>query len=305
MDNEHDVNVEQEQVTEDPAEVVEEEIVEEEDNFKDLEQFFSDNDETEEEAVEEETDEPEEESEAIITGEDEHGNKVHFDEATGEWTDTSTGEKLLPQSKVNQIMGNARIQGREQAEKVQMLQEMTGGMNLDQIIDHLRSQEADKYESDYGLPREEAERIINDRQKTNMLEKRLYELHNQQQMTAAVASYNNEKARYIKDPWVKKYEAEIDAVSQGGQRAGFESAMDYVLGRKFRTGEIPQTIKDSTQQRVIKNASRKPTRTPEGAGSGGAPTNSIPPELKQMAALFGNDPKSVAKQYQKIKRTPK
>lgn len=320
--NEHGVSVEKDTVVGDPAEMIDE-ANENEGGFDDLEQFFMDDDDTvtdedesdetdeeSEEEVDSETDsetdgEGEEESEEAITGKDEHGNDVHFDEKSGEWTDTKTGEKLLPQSKVNQIMGNARIQGRELNEKVQMLQQMTGGMNLDQIIDHLRSQQVDQYESEYGVPREEAERFIEDRQVRGYLEEQLQNLHQQQQMTAAMASYNNEKAQYLKNPLVKKYEADIDAVSQGGQRLGFEAAMKYVLGEKAVSGEISQNIKDSTQQRVIKNASRKPTRTPEGAGAGGAPTSSIPPDLKRMAAVFGNDPKSVAREFQKLQRTPK
>ena len=297
MEEKREVDVEQQVVNEEPEETTE-------DSFSDLEQFFLEDDETD---VEPEEEEPEEEVAEETAEETEEEVEEEVEEPQPEQPKSLTDRlsEHFTQEEMNQLFGGARIQGRELHDKVQALQQMTGGMNLDQIIDHLRNQQVEQYESEYGVPRQEAERFIEDRQVRGYLEQELLKLHQQQQMTATMASYNNEKARFINNPLVKKYEADIDAVSQGGQRLGFEAAMKYVLGEKTFSGEISQNIKDSTQQRVIKNASRKPTRTPEGSGSGGAQTNSVPPGLKQMAALFGNDPKSVAQQYQKIQRTPK
>jgi hypothetical protein len=268
--------------------------VEQDDSYEDLERFFADDDD------DDEVEETEEEVAEEPVSEEATEEDVALEETV---QDAKSEERLFTQEELNQIIGSARIQGRELNEKVEMLQHMTGGMNIDQIIDHLRSQQTQQYESEYGLPPEKAQEFVEDKTVRRYLEKELRTLHEQQQVTAAMAGYNNEKAKFLSNPLAKKYEAEIDEVSQGGRRMGFEAAMRFVLGGKAYEGEITKNIQEATQQRAIKEAGKKPTVTPEGAGSGGAPTQSIPPDLKRMAALFGNDPKSVAKQYQKIQRT--
>lgn len=289
MENEHGVTVEQEVITDD-------QLAEDEDGFDALAKFFSDDDE-EEEVVEEETEEETVEEEEVVE-----------EEPVQPAQPKSLQERLaanFTQEEMNQLFGNARIQGRELAEKVERLQHITGGMNLDQILDHLASQQVEELEQEHGLSRELAQEFVENKQIRHYLEPQLQQLHQQQMMTATMAAYNNEKARFLTNPMVKKYEAEIDAVSQGGQRLGFEAAMKYVLGEKVVAGELSQTYKEVAQQKALKDAAKKPRVTPEGASAGGAASQSIPPELRQMAQLFGNDPKSVAKQYKKLKRTPK
>ena len=281
--------VTEEEPTVDPEPVEEEEEL---GGFEDLEKFFIDEDE---EVEEEEQEEPEEEPE------EETAEDVALQETVEE---AQQQERLFTQTELNQIIGNARIQGRDLTDKVEMLSHMTNGMNLDQIIDHLRSQQAEQYENEYGLPREQAERFVEESTENRLLKTELNKLHSQQQIIANMTAYNTEKAKCLAQyPLAKKYEAEIDAMSQGGKMLGFEAAMTYVVGKKSLTGEVQKNVREVAQQKAIKDESRKPRVTPEGAGSGGAPSNSIPPDLRKMAQLFGNDPKSVARQYQKIQRT--
>lgn len=280
-------------------EVTDDQLAEdEEDGFDELAKFFEDDDDDadEEEIVEEETEEEIVEEEEVVE-----------EEPVQPAQPKSLQDRLaenFSQEEMNQLFGNARIQGRELAEKVERLQHITGGLNLDQILDHLASQQVEELEQEHGLSRELAQEFVENKQIRHYLEPQLQKLHQQQMMTATMASYNNEKARFLTNPMVKKYEAEIDAVSQGGQRLGFEAAMKYVLGEKVVAGELAQTYKDAAQQKALKDAAKKPRQTPEGASAGGAVSQSIPPDLRKMAQLFGNDPKSVAKQYQKLKRTP-
>lgn len=278
---------------EEPKEITENPEVEEEEEEEDLESLFNFPDEDEEEEAEEET---EEEVLEETEGEEEEGDipAVKVDPNTGDLIDSKTGEKLLPQSKVNEIIGNARIKGREIEEYANQLQQLTG-MELPQITEYIKNQQVEKMVEETGMSELEAQRVVEDRQVRTYLEQQLMHLYNQQRMTQQMQSYNNEKMRYMDNPLVKKYEAEIDAIAKGGQQLGFEAAMNYVLGQKTVSGEILKSI----QENPLKKTTKKPKVAPEGAGAGGVPSKAIPKELRQIAAALGVDVKEAAEEYYK------
>jgi len=264
-------------------EVVEETFDSEKSELDDLEKYFSMTDDEEE--VEEEAEEEVEEE--VIE-------------------EPAQEEKLFTQAEVNKIVGSARIKGREIEEPARMIEQLTG-MPLNMVSKQLRDQLVEGYENEYGMPRQEAEKIIAEREKLQYLEPQLMQIHQQQALMQYQLSYNQSKAQAVAaKPHIKPHIAEIDALVQDSWQKGppvdFETAARYVIGGKAYEGVLQQSVKDATQQNTLKNVSKRSKVSPEGSGSGGASARTVPPELRRMAALFGNDPNSVAKQVEQIKR---
>ena len=273
-----------------PEEEVEEEVgeVEVDDGLENLKAFFADEEEEETEveadeeteAEEEETPEPEE--------------QPPFDPLE---------EKKFSQRDLDRIIGQSRIQGREIADTVRLLEQETG-MPLNQIWEHVKTRRVEEYENEYGMPREEAQRIVEATQKVPYLEQNLQALWQQQHITQQqqqfANAYQREKTQFITKPEVKRYEADIDAVItdslQRGAPIGWTAAMNYVLGQKVLSGELTQSIRESTQQKTLQDVGKRP-RTPESSGAGGQPSRSIPKELQMLAKSMGVDPKDAARNY--------
>jgi len=272
----------------DPEEVVEETLEEEDVDFGAFDgPMFVDEEEPADEPEEEEVDEPEEEV---------------VEEPVAQ--PKSVQERLqesFTQEELNQIFGQARIKGREYEDSVRLIEQQTG-MPIGQVVEVLRNQEVERYENEYGMPKEEAKRIAEALAKVPYLENNLQTIWQQQQQTRMLAAYQNDKARFLNNPEVRRYEAEIDAVSQGGQRLGFEAAMYYVLGQRAYQGDIQRAVKDSTQQQTLKNVNKRSTISPVNAGAGGSPAKSIPKELRGLASALGNDASDVFNEYQKIQK---
>ena len=111
--------------------------------------------------------------------------------------------------------------------------------------------------------------------------------------------YNQEKNQFTSNPLVKKYEAEIDALAQGGQRLGWKAAMNYVLGEKAVSGDVLQNIQSGTEKRMA--GVHKPTMAPI-SGGGAVPSKSIPRELRFFAEKMGVDPKEAQVEYERLRK---
>lgn len=271
----------------------EEEVVEEvevDDGLENLKAFFADEVDEDEEAEEAETEEEVEEPEV----EEPQGEEQPVDPLE---------EKKFSQRDLDRIIGQSRIQGREIADTVRLLEQETG-MPLNQIWEHVKNRRVEEYENEYGMPREEAQRIVEATQKVPYLERNLQELWQQQHLTQQqqqfANAYQHEKAEFITKPEVKRYEADIDAVISDSVRRGapigWTAAMNYVLGQKVLSGELTQSIRESTQQKTLHDVGKRP-RTPESSGAGGQPSRSIPKELQMLAKSMGVDPRDAAKNY--------
>ena len=266
-----------------------EEVTEELDPDEELDNLFAsleeDDDEEEPEESEETEEEPEEEPE---------------EETEEEPADEKPKGRVFTQEEVNKIVGQARIKGREVEEYAKQLEQMTG-MPLPQITDYIKQQQVNQMVEEHGVTQQEAERIVEDRQVPFYFEQQVMKPYNQQRTTHQKAGYNNEKMKFNNNTKVKKYEAEIDAISQGGQQLGFEAAMKYVLGEKAVTGDLMRNIKEHSQ----KPKPSKPKIAPVSAGAGGAHSKSVPKELRALSAALGVDVKEAADEYfkeQKRKR---
>ncbi len=222
----------------------------------------------------------------------------YFDENEGVWYDPS-GEKLLPQTKVNDIVGNARIKGRDLEDTAQIIEEQTG-MSLKDVAEELRNQRVKDYAEERGMDPEEAKRYFDLEETNKQLSDKVVKIHAQQQQQQRMMQYNQEKEQYINNPTVKKYEKEIDELAQHGNQLGWTAAMNYVLGEKAVNGELAQNIQDTAQKRMQKT--KKPQVSPESGGGTGYSEPSIPKELQFFAKELDVDPKEAFDEYQKIQK---
>ncbi len=273
-----------------------------------IEQIFADDlpdKEPEVEETEEPAEEPvEEETEEETKEETEEPNMPQVDPKTGNLIDPNTGEKLIPQSELNKIIGNARIKGREYEEHAKTLEKMTG-MPMSKITEYIREQQVEKMEEEYGVPREKAQELLSyqkeayDRQQeADYLKEELFKVYNHQQHAEQTTKYSTDKAKHVSNPLVRKYEKEIDAISQGGKQLEFETAMKYVLGEKLYAGEIVDQVKRKTPSEV----SKRSKTSPEGGQGGGVPAKAVPQELKALAHEFGVPLEEVTREYEKIEK---
>lgn len=210
-------------------------------------------------------------------------------------------DRVFTQEEVNEIIGKARIKGREYEEDARLIEQMTG-MPMRQVREYLENQQTDKLVEETGMPENEARRIVEDRMKVQYLEEQLVNITRSQQAQQMMMQYNSEKANYMHNPLVKKYEAEIDAVSQGGQRLGWEAAMRYVLGEKLVSGEVTDNIKATAQQKTLANVGKRSKIAPESGSSAGAPSRAVPKELRSLTREFGMDINEIADEYEKIQK---
>ena len=283
-------------------EEVEEEVEEEEEDLEDMK--FSDFFETDDDEEDEDEDAPKDEQEEQQEGVPEESRIPHleFNQDRGVFVDPESGEEFLPQSKINEIMGSARIKGRELEESARAIQERTG-LTLSQLEEELRRKEAEDLAEETGLPPEEASRIVEDRVARQYLEKNLLSLAQRQQQQHQMLQYGHEKEPWLKNPIIKQYEKEIDAVSQGGQRLGWVAAMNFVLGDKVARGELAQNMQ-ATQQRRAPQAQRSQMSPELGGGAGYTPPV-IPKELRFFAQKMGVDPKEAYKEMKAIEKEKK
>jgi len=239
--------------------------------------YDEDEEDDEEEPDEEESDEEEPEAK---------GEEEEPDDST---------QKVFTQEEVNQIVGSARIKGREVEEYAKELEKLTG-MDMKGVIEHVRNSQVKQKADELGLTDEEAEEMVEKDRKLAEMEKEMEDFKRKQEEY----NYNQEKARFQSDPLVKKYEKEIDAFSrdQGGKIViPFESAMKYVLGEKLASGEIKDNLKAGTENQTLANLKKKKKVAPEtGSSSGKSGTSGLSKDEKALAKAMGVDPKEWAKQ---------
>lgn len=255
----------------------------------DFESLFGTN-ETDDAEPEEEEEEPEEE-------EVEEEPVPRYDPDSGTWLHPESGEKMLSQSEVNQLLGNSRIKGREYEDNIKQLEAMTG-MSFAEITDFVRQEQVQKMHEKTGLPQEEAAQYIEDRQARSLLEKELLDIRYNQQLQQAQMQYNNEKSQYINNPLVKQYEQEIDAIAKGGQNVSWTVAMNHVLGQKAVGGELTKSIQETARKKAPKAG---PKIAPE-SGGGSIPAEVIPKEVAFFANALGENPKESYDEYKKMKK---
>ena len=120
-------------------------------------------------------------------------------------------------------------------------------------------------------------------------------------------NYIQDKEKFANDPLIRKYEAEIDAFSQYGRECSFETAVNYVLGQKVRSGELINAIKSGAVSKTLADLKKQDKVKVEQGSYGGksAAEEGLDPFTKNMAARFGIPAKEVKAEKAKIARERK
>lgn len=266
-------------------------------DFEDIFGLKQDDSEEQEEEVEEEEDREQQEEEPV-----DEQKEPYYDNEQGYWVDPGTGEKLLSQSQVNEIVGNARIKGRSLEQAAQMIEQQTG-MPLDQVAAKLKEQEVQQYVEEWNIPEEKAKQIVENEEARKYLEEHLMYITERQQQQQHQMEYNSQKANYINNPIIKQYEREIDNLAQHGKYLSWDIAMKQVLGEKFAAGELKDNMESTAAKRMART--RKPSMSPEIGGGAGYSEPVIPKEIQFLSAQLGVDPKESFEEYQKIEKEKK
>jgi len=222
--------------------------------------------------------------------EEEEQTKEQAEEKTEEQEEQEPKQKVFTQEEVNQIVGNARIKGRELEGYVKELEQLTG-LDMKGVIDHVRKSQVQKKADELNLSEEEAQEMVDKDRELAQLKEEMEQFRAKQEEY----NYNQEKGKFISDPLVKKYESEIDAFARdeyGSVKIPFEHAMKYVLGEKLSNGEIKDTIKTGTQNQTLANIKKNQKAAPEtGGASGASDTGGLSKDEKALAKAMGIDPK--------------
>lgn len=233
-------------------------------------------DENQEDDVEEDPEEPEDKKE------EEEPEVVEFTPAQ--------------QRKIDQIV-QQRL-GRNNNEYARLVRELerSTGMDIYQVMDTLRQNKIEEL-IDSGMSEEDAKKLVDkDRQLAEMEEKQLAFEQQQREFI-----YSQQKAELIKNPHIKKYEAEIDAFSQHGNFTDFDTAARYVIGSKVLDGELLDGVRQGAEKRALAMSNKRQKVSAEkGRSSGGKADVTLSKQARAMAANFGLDPKEVAKAQERI-----
>lgn len=247
----------------------------------DLGKIFDDDEETDEE-TEEETEETEEESEQEESEEkpeEQVKQPVTFTPEQQEYVNSIVQDRLSRDRKTTQIRELERI----------------SGLSIDQIVEYARQNQVSDFAEKRGIPEEEARRLIQQEEELNRYREQEEYLQQERENTHRVMSYIMTKQRYANDPYVRKYEKEIDAFAQNGIALDFEPAMNYILGEKIRSGELLQAIQNGTEKKTLANTAKRSKVAPV-KGSVGGKTNDVTLSAaeKRVAASLGLSPKEYA-----------
>jgi len=154
-----------------------------------------------------------------------------------------------------------------------------------------------------GVTEEEARQFVEAQEEKQKLKAELDEVKKNQELFTRNTAYNQDKAKQISNPLVKKYEAEIDDFSKMGTVVNFNTAMYYILGKKVAEGEVLDQVKTATEQRVLANINKRGKTTPVSTGkaaAGGVTT--LTKEQQKYARIAGVTDKEYAEELVKIER---
>lgn len=245
-----------------------------------------------------------EEAEEETEEEDEKEDET--EEKTEQKPEEQRDEKLFTKADVERIVYERFLRDPSRVAAKQ-LEDMTG-MSLSQIADYIREQqekeEVNKLMEEKGWDEEDATAHVRASRQNKELIQRARMSEQQIEMMQNQFNYFQDKARFANDPLIKKYEAEIDAFSQNGKECSFETAANYILGQKIRSGELLNDIKSGAVNRTLANLEKQSkVKVEQGSYSGrSAADEGLDPFTRSMAARFGISPKEVKVEQAKIAR---
>ncbi len=137
------------------------------------------------------------------------------------------------------------------------------------------------------------------------LEHEAQERRRAEEATARMYRYGQARADAIaKNPLAAKYAEEVDAVSQHGTVADWNTAFYYVLGQKVASGELTKDMRSAAEQRTLANVNkRRRTRVEKDSQPGPQKVDAeLTKEERMIAAALGVKPSDYAAHRPKPKK---
>lgn len=187
--------------------------------------------------------------------------------------------------------------------------EQRTGMTLQQLNEYAdqkeEEEEVKKYAEEYMVEEDVARQHVRLRRENQRYQQEFPQVQSQLSITQEQLNYINDKARHRDSPYVRMYEAEIDAFAQNGKLCSFEAAMKYVLGNKLFNGEISSAIKRGATKKTLADIERQNrARVQQGSYSGksGFSDGNIDPFQREFAAHMGIPLKEAIAENARVRR---
>ncbi len=279
---------------------------EEDDDEGDEEEESDESDEDDESGEDEESDEEEEDEEP--EKEEEPSKEPRYKQTPKEKpgkTFTEEDVNRIVQDRLARKERQFQEQYKQVSDKLGQLESITG-MDADKIITHVQQAQVKARADEWGISEEEANRILENEQKNQVMEQRLKTMEEENQQTKNMAQYDRDKQKFMSNPMVKQYESQIDAFAKNGAALNFEPAMKYVLGEAILEGKID--VNKDLEQKVLASRKKKGKTKPEVPGSGGGAetqSSTLTKEEKQLARNLGLPLKEYAASKKRLEKQKK
>jgi len=163
----------------------------------------------------------------------------------------------------------------------------------------------EKYFVNLGFDEAEAKKLaikeVKREQRIARLEQQNAHLAQQVEVTGKSTGYERQKQAVLNGnpqlvPYANMYAADIDAFSQNGAVVDFETAMNFIIGQKFASGELLKKVKTTAEQKTLANVNGRKKLNVEGANLPGSKTEQVilSPFQKKLAAGLGLSEKDYA-----------
>jgi len=163
----------------------------------------------------------------------------------------------------------------------------------------------EKYFANLGFDEAESKKLaakeVKREQRIARLENELVNAKQQIEVTGKSTGYERQKQAVLSNnpklvPFVNMYAAEIDALSQNGAVGDFETAMNFVIGQKFASGELLKKVKTTAEQKTLANVNGRQKLKVESANLPGSKSEQVvlSPFQKKLAAGLGLSEKDYA-----------
>lgn len=209
-------------------------------------------------------------------------------------------ERTFRQAEVERIIGE-RLNRDRKAATVRQL-EAIAGQPLEQLVSQYRELQVQQAQQQYAMSTEEAAAYVSSQEELRQLRAEQDSLKEQQATMAQTMAYQQDKAKHLTNPLVRKYEAEIDAFSASGTALPFDAAMAYIIGQKVLGGEVLDNIRKGAQAQTLAQVQKRQQVAPEGTAGGGAQSPSLSPQQKLIARQLGLTPREYAEEADQIQR---
>lgn len=173
-------------------------------------------------------------------------------------------EKVLTEAQVNAIVAERLARDR----KTKLVQEIEAleGKSLEDVLAERRKAKIETVADQYGMTEDEAKEHVEAQEERRRLKAEMEQVKVEWETIKRQSAYQQSKAKYANDPLAKRYEREVEAFSQQGADIDYEPALYYILGQKLAQGDLRDFLKTSVEQQTIGNIAKRAKTKVEGSG---------------------------------------